>query len=243
MSDKAMVTIVTGGSAGIGLKICEDIAATGQIVISLARRAPQIDNKNFLFREVDLADRQACGEVAAELVQQYPITRIVHNAGIIRPALLEDATLDDLDYLSQLHLGSMMQLTQAALPYMKEVGFGRIIGISSRGALGMTTRSNYAATKSGMFGLLRSWSLELAPFGITANCVAPGPIETDMFYEIATGGEEQKKQIESGIPMQRLGQAADVSHAVNLFLSEQAGFITGQVLYVCGGTSIGSLKI
>src|SRR5690606_38325664 len=144
--------------------------------------------------------------------------RIVHNSGVIRPALVEDATLEDLDYVTELHLGAMLTLVKAALPAMKAAKFGRIVGVSSRGALGLQTRTNYSATKAGMIGMLRSWALELGPHGITSNCVAPGPDESDMFHEIVPEGSERKAKLAEAITVKRIGVPDDVAHAVAFFL-------------------------
>lgn len=236
-------TIVTGGSAGIGAAICRRLLDDGARVISLARRAPDFSHPALSFVGVDLAHRKETQDVAADIVARENVLRVVHNAGVIRPALIEDATLDDLDYLTELHLGSMMTIVKAALPAMKAAHFGRIVGISSRGALGLQTRSNYSATKAGMFGILRTWALELGPVGVTSNCVAPGPVESDMFHEIVPDGSERKKKLADAIPVKRIGAPKDVANAVAFFLAPEAGFVTGQTLFVCGGTSIGSVVI
>lgn len=237
------VAVITGGSAGIGKGICTRLLGAGYRVVCAARSAPDYTHKNLSFLQVDLADRAQTKSVYAELAAREKILYAVHNAGVIRPALLEDAKASDLDYLTELHLGSMLTLAQEALPAMREEKFGRIVGISSRGALGLQTRTNYAATKAGMIGMLRTWALELGPFGITANCVAPGPVESEMFHEIVPEGSERKARLADAIPVKRIGAPEDVAAAVSFFLSEDAGFITGQTLYVCGGTSIGSVII
>ena len=237
------VAIVTGGSAGIGAGICQRLLDEGLRVISLARRAPEISHKNLSFEQADLADREETKAVAAKLAQREKILHVVHNAGVIRPALIEEAKLEDLDYLTELHLGAMLTLVQAALPAMKAENYGRIVGVSSRGALGLQTRTNYAATKAAMFGMIRTWALELGPVGITANCVAPGPVESEMFHDIVPEGSERKEKLAASIPVGRIGVPEDVASAVAFFLARDAGFITGQSLYVCGGTSIGSVVI
>lgn len=242
MDYSAGYTLLTGASKGIGAAICNDLLNRGAKVIALSRSALDFHHPSLISVPVDLADRQATEKCAKELAGKYDILRIVHNAGAIKPALVEDARADDLDYLSELHLHSMLTLVQAALPAMKAAGFGRIVAISSRGALGLQTRTNYAATKAGMFGMIRTWALELGPLGITSNCVAPGPVETDMFYDIVDR-QEQKRKIIDAIPVQRLGQGSDVAFMTATFLAPEAGFITGQVVYVCGGTSIGSLTL
>ena len=237
------VAAVTGGSAGIGKAICEDLLAQGYEVVSLARRRSEIDHPRLHSIEVDLTDRAATTGAVAELVRRFDVTTVVHNAGVIRPALLADVKLDDLDALVDLHLGCAIQLVQAALPTMRAQRFGRVILLSSRAALGLQTRTNYSATKAGMLGMARTWALELAPEGITVNVVAPGPIRTDMFYDVVEAGSEKERALAASVPVRRLGESADVARAVRFFADPANSFVTGQVLYVCGGTSVGSLAL
>ncbi len=242
-STRPGVAVVTGGSAGIGKVICEQLLAQGYQVISLARRSTDIDHRSLVSIEVDLADRAATGQAAAEIARQYEVSTIVHNAGVIRPALLAEVKLDDLDALVDIHLGAAIQLLQAALPAMRAQHYGRVVLLSSRAALGLQTRTSYSATKAGMLGMARTWALELAPDGITVNVVAPGPIRTDMFYDVVEAGSERERQLAASVPVRRLGESADVARAVSFFADPANGFVTGQVLYVCGGTSVGSLAL
>ena len=237
------VAAVTGGSAGIGRAICEDLLAQGYEVVSLARRPAEIDHPKLHSLEVDLADRAATAQAAAELVRRFEVTTVVHNAGVIRPALISDVNLDDLDALVDLHLGCAIQLVQAALPAMRAQRFGRVVLLSSRAALGLATRTSYSATKAGMLGMARTWALELAPEGITVNVVAPGPIRTDMFYDVVEAGSDKERALAASVPVRRLGESADVARAVRFFADPASSFVTGQVLYVCGGTSVGSLAL
>jgi 3-oxoacyl-[acyl-carrier protein] reductase len=237
------VAAVTGGSAGIGKAICESLLADGYEVVSLARRKSEIAHPKMHDIEVDLMDRAATGEAAKELARRFEVTTLVHNAGVIRPALLPDVQLTDIDALVNLHWGAALQLVQACLPTMRERKFGRILLMSSRAALGAQTRTAYSATKSGMLGLARTWALELAPHGITVNVVAPGPVHTEMFYDVIPAGSEREQKLAASIPVGRIGEAADVARAVSFFIHPDAGFITGQSLYVCGGASLGSLSL
>jgi NAD(P)-dependent dehydrogenase (short-subunit alcohol dehydrogenase family) len=243
VSTEARFAVVTGGSAGIGKSVCQHLLAAGYQVISLARRTTDIPHPRLRSVCVDLTDAAAATQAAQEIVQQYPITTVIHNAGVMRPALLPDVRLDDLDALVNLHLAAAVSLTQAALPAMREAHFGRIVLLSSRAALGLATRTSYSATKAGMIGMARTWALELAPQGITVNVVAPGPIQTDMFHEVIPVGSPKVEQVAQGIPVKRLGQPDDVARAVMFFVAPENGFVTGQVLYVCGGTSVGSLVL
>jgi 3-oxoacyl-[acyl-carrier protein] reductase len=236
--------VVTGGSSGIGAEICRQMLAKGYETISLALRRPDWSDQHLHAVEVDLTDEKATAQAAADIAKRFPVTHVVHNAGTIRPALLPDVKLDDLHALAQLHLGAALQLVQATLPGMQSRGFGRIVMISSRGALGLQTRSAYAATKSGMIGLGRTWALELAPHGITVNMIAPGPIGgTEMFHAVVPAGSERERAIARQIPVGRVGAPADVANAVLFFAARESSFVTGQVLYVCGGASVGTLVV
>jgi len=125
---------------------------------------------------------------------------------------------------------------------MKQQGFGRIVLVSSRAILGLANRTAYAATKAGMVGLARTWALELGAHGITANVVAPGPIEaTAMFDDIIPRDSPKLPRIIDAVPVKRLGRPEDVARAVLFFADPAAGFVTGQTLFVCGGTSLGSI--
>ena len=239
----ARVAVVTGGSAGIGLAICQDLLDRGYEVVSLARRACPIEHALLHSLEVDLMDRAATAQAAAEVARRFEVSVLVHNAGVIRPSLLGDVKLDDLQALMELHIGCAIQLVQAALPGMRERRYGRVILMSSRAALGAQTRTAYSATKAGMLGMARTWALELARDGITVNVVAPGPVHTDMYYDVIPAGSEKERQLAASIPVGRIGEPADVARAVAFFAEESAGFVTGQVLYVCGGASIGALSL
>ena len=237
------VAAVTGGSAGIGKAICADLLGQGYEVVSLARRRCDIDDPRLHSIEVDLTDRGAPAEAVAEMTKQFAVTTVVHNAGVIRAALLPEVKLADLDALVDLHLGCAVQLVQASLPAMRARGFGRVVLLSSRAALGLATRTSYSATKAGMMGMARTWALELAPEGITVNVVAPGPIRTDMFHDVIDAGSERERALAASMPVRRLGEADDVARAVRFFADPANSFITGQVLYVCGGSSVGSLSL
>jgi 3-oxoacyl-[acyl-carrier protein] reductase len=241
---KQPIAVVTGGSTGIGASICTHFLDAGYRVINLARRAAAFEHAALENICVDLADREATREAAAAIAARATVTTLVHNAGVIRPALLEDVDLADLDYLNNIHLAAPITLAQAFLPAMKAARFGRIVLIGSRAALGLQRRTNYSATKCGMTGLARTWALELGQHGITANCVAPGPIAaTEMFHAVVPDGSEKMAQMAAGIPVRRLGAPADVARAVLFMAAPGNGFITGQTLMVCGGASLGALAL
>tara|TARA_B100001939_G_scaffold299880_1_gene275523 strand:+ start:19018 stop:19737 length:720 start_codon:yes stop_codon:yes gene_type:complete len=233
--------IVTGGSSGIGKGICQMMLDAGYHVITLARRLPDFNHAHLEAYEVDLADPAATRGAAAEITAKHKVTTLVNNAGVIRPSLIEEVSLDDLTYLTNLHLGAMILLTQACLPAMKEARFGRIINMSSRAVVGLPTRTNYAGTKAAIISMTRTWAMELGHHGITVNAIAPGPIVTEMFHEQVS--EEKAKSLAQGLPVGRLGTPEDIARATLFFADENNGFVTGQTLYVCGGASLGSLTL
>lgn len=235
--------IVTGGSAGIGRAVVQALLEKDYEVVSLDVQPSGETRGKLKHVAVDLTDPAATKRAAEEIARAHQVTTLIHNAGTIRPALLPDVKLEDLEALVNLHLSSALVLLQSALPSMKAAGFGRVVLVSSRAVLGLPTRTAYATTKAGMLGMARTWALELAPQGITVNVVAPGPIETDNFYSVVPRGSPQVERIAGSIPVKRLGQAGDVARAVLFFADRDNGFVTGQVLYVCGGTSVGTLTL
>ena len=235
--------IVTGGSAGIGRAIAKRLLDAGNEVVSLDVQPSGLAHPKLRHVHVDLADAEATRHVAAEVTRDHAVTRVIHNAGVIRPAPLPDLKLQDLNALVNVHLSAAIILLQAALPTMKNAGYGRVVLVSSRAVLGLPLRTAYSATKAGMLGMARTWALELASFGITVNVVAPGPIKTANFHSIVPEGSPQVERIAQSIPVKRLGNPDDVARAVMFFADRDAGFITGQVLYVCGGTSVGTLTL
>jgi NAD(P)-dependent dehydrogenase (short-subunit alcohol dehydrogenase family) len=237
------VALVTGGSAGIGESICQHLLSEGYTVLNLSRRPAAESHDRLIDIPVDLADLDATKVVLSDMVQKYAITTLVHNAGVIRAALIEDVDVDDLVYMDRLHVHAAVLLLQAVLPAMKKACFGRVILIGSRGMLGLKTRTGYAASKAAQIGLVRTWALELGEHGITVNAVAPGPIVTDMFTEVMPEQSERAQQLAASIPVKRLGRADDVARAVMYLASPDNSFVTGQTLFVCGGASIGSLSL
>ena len=234
--------VVTGGSSGIGLAIAADFLNEGYEVLSLARRPCPLCAERLRSIVVDLMDAEATRALALDLAAKAPATTIVHCAGAIREKPIEETSIADLAALASLHLGAALSLVQANLPAMKQAHYGRVVLISSRAVLGLAKRTAYSSTKAGMLGLARTWALELAPHGITVNVVAPGPIaDTEMFEEIIPPDSPKMAAAARQIPVGRFGTPVDVARAVKFFADPNAAFVTGQTLFVCGGTSVGSI--
>jgi NAD(P)-dependent dehydrogenase (short-subunit alcohol dehydrogenase family) len=234
----ARAVVVTGASNGIGRGVVDRLAGDGFFPVNLDIKPPRNDAPG-AFIQVDLLDRDAAGDALDEAVQRYQPSGLVNNVGMVGPAALEDTDLAELERVIGLNLGSAVLCTQKLVPAMRAAGSGRIVTISSRAALGKELRTAYSASKAGLIGLTKSWALELAGDGITANAIGPGPIATELF-DLANPPDSPRTQaIIDGIPVRRLGTPADIAHAVAFFMSEAASFVTGQVLYVCGGMTIG----
>lgn len=242
-ADKSKTVVITGGNRGIGADISRRFLDDGYTVLNISRQTPEFEHGNLINYAVDLADNTATRQIGVDIAETYSVSNFVHNAGVIRPDLLQDVKLEDLDYLTDLHLGAAIVLTQCFLPAMQDNHYGRIVLVSSRGVLGLATRTNYAATKAGQIGLTRTWALELAKDGITVNCVAPGPIVTDMFHELVPADSEQEKRIVGSVPVRRLGTPEDIGRVVKFLCEPASSFITGQTWYICGGASLGSLAL
>lgn len=237
MAERLSAVLVTGGSSGIGLAICKRFLAQGRDVINLSLEAAPIQDRRLHDCLVDLSDRQALDLLMAKISDQFSIDIFVHNAGALKEALLDSVRLEDFDTLVNLHLTSALQIAKCLVPEMKSQGHGRIVFISSKAAMGRPKRTSYSTTKAGMWGMAKTWALELASFGITVNVVAPGPVKTPQFRSVVS--EEQDVKWAAAVPVGRLGEPEDIAHAVNFLVDRDSSFITGQVIFVCGGTSIG----
>ena len=234
--------LVTGASKGIGRALSERLAAKGHDVIGIARRADDARFPGTLI-PVDLEDSQKAGQAFAEIWGRYHIDGVVNNVGLVRPQRLGEIELGDLDAVLHLNLHPAVQAVQAALPHMRAKGWGRVVNISSLTILGIAERTAYAAAKAALVSFTRSWALELTRTGITANAVAPGPTETELFRANNPPGSDGEQRYLSGVPMNRLGKPDEIAAAIEFLLSEDAGFITGQTLFVDGGASIGKAML
>jgi len=230
--------VVTGASSGIGEACARRLLDLGIGVVTLQRSAPKLQHPNLNFRKIDLADNEATRVLAREIAAEFPVRYLVNNAGANRPALLEDATIDDMQYVTAVTLGAAMVLTQAFVPGMRVAKFGRIVNISSRAIQGKTSRIVYASAKAGLIGMTRTVACEVGGDSITVNTVIPGPVASELFTRGHPLGSTKRQTVIDSILVKRVGTPDDVARAILFFLDRDAGYVTGQALFVCGGTSV-----
>jgi 3-oxoacyl-[acyl-carrier protein] reductase len=243
------VAVVTGAARGIGAATAIRLAADGLAVAVLDLKegdcGATVDaitsaGGTALAVGADVSDSAqvaaAVQKVAAEL---GPPLVLVNNAGVLRDNLLFKMSDDDWDTVMAVHLRGSFLMSRACQAHMVEHSYGRIVSLSSSSALGNRGQANYAAAKAGLQGFIKTLAKELGQFGITANAVAPGFIVTDMTAataaRVGVSFEDFQKLAVDRIPVRRVGQPEDVAHAVSFLVSEGAGFISGQVIYVAGG--------
>jgi 3-oxoacyl-[acyl-carrier protein] reductase len=243
MGEAQQWSLVTGGSSGIGRAICEALLAQGHSVLNLDYRVPDWGHERLVSLQADLTNEGEIEAIARHIGASFNVTALVNNAGATRPGSIDTATMAHLDDVVGLHLKAPILLTQACLPTLRACGQGRIVNIASRAALGKPERIVYASTKAGLIGLTRTLAQELGADGITVNAVAPGPIATELFKQSNPEGAPQTQRIMDSILVGRIGTPEDVARAALFFLAPENGFVTGQVLYVCGGTTLGVAPI
>lgn len=234
--------LITGASKGIGRALSERLARDGHNVVGLARSSGDTTFPGTLV-SVDLTDREGTQAVLSDLDARFEFDGVVNNVGFVELSPLGSIDLDDLDSAMRDNLAPAVQTVQALLPGMRKRGWGRIVNLSSLVVLGVAQRSTYAAAKAAMISLTRTWALELADTGITVNAVAPGPTETEMFRANTPKGSEAERRFLSIVPMKRLGRPEELAASIAFLLGEDAGFMTGQTLFVDGGASIGKSMI
>ncbi|HET7190387.1 MAG TPA: SDR family oxidoreductase [Pseudolabrys sp.] len=234
----ADAAVVTGASSGIGEAIAATLLDRGIPVVTLQRNAPKLKHKDLHFRSIDLTDLTAARKVANDVAAEFPVRYLVNNAGQNAPNPLEKATIEELNQVLTITLGAAMVLIQSFVPGMRRAKFGRIVNISSRAILGKSERVVYASAKAGLEGMTRVVAIETGADGITVNAVMPGPVETTHFNRGHPPGSLKRQTVIERILVGRLGTTQEIANAVMFLLDKESGFITGQSLFVCGGTSV-----
>jgi 3-oxoacyl-[acyl-carrier protein] reductase len=229
-------TLVTGATRGIGRAICDRLLAAGCDVVGLARtRDPAFPAPLFV---ADLADEASTAAGIEAVLAAGPVDNLVNNAGISSMQRVADLDIEEMRRVLEVNLRAPAQLARSLLPAMAARGYGRVVNITSRAQMGRAGLSAYAASKAGLDAMTRVWALEHAECGVTVNAVAPGVTDTPMFSASSPPGSERERSVMTAIPMHRAGAPGEVAAAVAYFLSEAAGYTTGQTLHVCGGWSI-----
>ncbi|MDA2803575.1 3-oxoacyl-ACP reductase FabG [Nocardiopsis suaedae] len=243
------VALVTGGARGIGAATARRLAAEGRAVAVLdlnesdaQRTADAItaDGGEAVAIGADVSDAEQVDRAVAAVAERLgPPVILVNNAGVIRDNLIFKMSEDDWDTVMNVHLRGAFLMTRAAQAHMTEAGFGRIVNLSSSSAQGNRGQVNYSAAKAGMQGFTKTLAIELGKFGVTANAVAPGFIETDMTAataaRVGVDFDDFKKAAAGNIPVRRTGRPEDIANTIAFLTGEEAGFVSGQVIYVAGG--------
>jgi 3-oxoacyl-[acyl-carrier protein] reductase len=238
------VAIVTGGARGIGAATAARLAQDGLAVAVLDLEEPAANAVAASIGGIgvgaDVSDAAAVESAVARVTAELGVpTVLVNNAGITRDNLLFRMAETDWDAVMGVHLKGAFLMTRTVQKHMVEAGWGRIVNLSSTSALGNRGQANYATAKAGVQGFTKTLAIELGRFGITANCVAPGFIVSDMTKataaRIGVPWEQYVRDRAAAIPVQRAGQVEDIANAVSFFVDERAGFVSGQVIYVAGG--------
>ena len=243
------VAVVTGAARGIGAAVAVKLAADGfaVAVIDLEESAGKGTVERItgaggraIALGADVADADAVAGAVARIADELgPPTVLVNNAGVIRDNLLFKMTELDWDLVMGVHLRGAFLMSRAVQRYQTEQKWGRVVNLSSTSALGNRGQANYSTAKAGLQGLTKTLAIELGPFGVTANAIAPGFIETEMTAATAARMKVDfdtfKKMAAEQIPVRRVGQPEDIANLVSFLVSEGAGFVSGQVIYVAGG--------
>ena len=249
---QARVALVTGGAQGIGASVAHRLAQGGAsvAVLDLNRDAAVAVAQEItdaggtaIGLGVDVSKRDQMQVAVDELVQTLGGLHIlVNNAGVLRDNLFFKMSDDDWTLVMEVHLRGAFIASQLAQKHMVQAKYGRIISMSSTSALGNRGQANYSTAKMGLQGLTKTLAIELGPFGITVNAIAPGFIETAMTaataQRIGTDIDSMRAAVAAAVPVRRGGLPADIANAVAFFAGEEAGYITGQVLYVDGGAKL-----
>jgi 3-oxoacyl-[acyl-carrier protein] reductase len=248
-TDQQRVAIVTGAARGIGAATAQRLAQDGFAVAvvdidesatAATVQAIEAAGGRALGVGADVGDADQVQAAVERVVAELgPPVVLVNNAGVTRDNLLFKMTDADWDLVMHVHLRGSFLMTRAVQQHMVQAGWGRVVNLSSTSALGNRGQANYATAKAGLQGFTKTLAIELGKFGVTANAIAPGFIQTEMTRataeRIGRDWEEYVAERAAAIPVQRAGTPADIAHTVSFLVSEGAGFVSGQVVYVAGG--------
>lgn len=243
------VAIVTGGARGIGkattVKMVKEGAAVAMLdilpeeVVRVAKELKGMGGKS-LGIQTDVTQKQEVEKAVEKTLSKWGrVDILVNNAGIVKPALLENVQDGDWDEVVEVNLKGAFFCTRAVLPSMKKHRYGKIVNVSSRASLGKELRTVYGATKAALIGVTRTWALELAQHNINVNAIGPGPIATELFTAANPLDSPRTKAIINGIPLKRMGQPEDVANLIFFLASDESSFVTGQIIFICGGMTVG----
>ena len=243
------IAVVTGAARGIGAEIARRLAADGYDLAVLDRQVDGSDRlkeeiqqqgRRVLVASLDVTDECSVKQAVADVVAQLgPPTVLVNNAGVMKSRMAHRLSVEDWELVIDVNLKGAFLMSREVIPHMKTLAWGRIINLSSMGALGLAGSSNYAAAKAGVQGLTKSLSLELGRHNITVNAVSPGFVVTDMTRQVAEAGgqtvEALALDMAEDVAVGRAGTPADIAHVVSFFADERSSYISGQILYATGG--------
>lgn len=250
MNIKDRIFLVTGAGSGIGEGIAKKLAQSGAKLVINDINSEKAER---VAREINEQGQEAISLIAditkiteaeamvSKIIEHYGrIDGLVNNTGVVRDNLILKMPEEDFDFVINVNLKGAWICSKVVLGHMKEAEYGRIINISSRAWLGQVGQSNYSASKGGLVSLTRSLALEFAKFNITVNCVAPGLIDTPLIRSLPQKVQDNLIQAQ---PTPLIGEPKDIANTVLFFASEEARYITGQVLHVDGGKSLGARNI
>jgi NAD(P)-dependent dehydrogenase (short-subunit alcohol dehydrogenase family) len=241
------VALVTGGTRGLGAAITARLVASGVVVAAAYRRddasavelSTELGPERVSTHRVDVAIPEECSRLVADVLERYGrIDYLVNNAGVLVERKLPEILPPQWDDALRVNLSAAFFLSQAAIASMRERRFGRIVNIGSvSGSMGSPFQVDYAAAKAGLIGLTRSLARAVARNGITVNCVVPGGFETDLLNDMT---RTDRQAVERGIPIGRFGEPAELVHVVASLVHDDASYVTGAVIVVDGGLSMGT---
>jgi NAD(P)-dependent dehydrogenase (short-subunit alcohol dehydrogenase family) len=243
------VAMISGAARGIGKATAIKMVREGASVsfLDILRQESKQTAKELkamggkaLAILTDVSHKEEVNKAVEQTLRHFGrVDILVNNAGVVNPGLLEEVKEKDWEEVIGVNLKGTFYCTQAVLPAMKKNRYGKIVNIGSRASLGKELRTVYSAAKAGLIGVTRTWALELAQYNINVNYIGPGPIATELFQANNPVDSPRTKAIIKGVPLKRMGQPEDVANLASFLASEEASYITGQVIFICGGLSVG----